>query len=182
LASPKKSQTKRRPPKKAKPSEPKKRGRTKYVPSEEHLHTAYVGAKKGLNYKEIAEAIGISDRTLRRNLDLFSPSIKKGRDESDDKNCEKVENALLKKATGFTFTEKTTEKRVDATGKAVIVKKDVEKYYAPSDLAIFFYLVNRMPGRWQSINRPPLDDGDGAGEIQQWFREMRKQYDSIKKS
>ena len=69
-------------------------GRRKYIPSEEHLETAYKGAKKGLNEKEIAEAIGISLSSIKRNKDLFKPFIKKEHHESDDKNNEQVESAL----------------------------------------------------------------------------------------
>lgn len=156
-------------------------GKPRYVPSEEHLHTAYIGGKKGLSHAQIAESIGISRKTIQRNLDSFEPYIKKGRDESEDKLCERVENALLKKATGYEFEERHQEKKVDPNGKILhMTMKTVKKYYPPSDIAIFFYLCNRMPDRWQNVQKPNVDDEHGKGDIQRWFEAMQNNYTKAK--
>jgi len=161
-------------PNKKKPTSDSKKGRTRYEVSEEHLETAYIGAKKGLNEREIAKAIGISYSTLRRNLEQFRVPIKKGRSESDDLNCEKVESSMLKKCLGYEVTEKSTDRRVSETGKVFISKKETVRHYQPSDTMIMFYLVNRNPKRWQSINKQPEGGIDSKGMIQQWFESMDK--------
>ena len=157
-------------------------GRQKYVPSDEHFETCRTGARKSLNNKEIAKAIGISAKTFQRNLDLFSPHLKKGLEESDDKNCEKVESALMKRCVGFESTETHNEKRVNAKGETIFMqKKEVTKTHPPSDVAIFFFLCNRMSDRWVSINKPIVEEDRSKGEIQMWFNSLKDQYSKVKR-
>ena len=127
-------------------------GRPKYTPSQEHLDTAYLGAKKGLNEKEIAEAIGISYRTLTRNKDKFSLYIKKGRDESDDKNIEKVVSALLKKCVGYEYIETHTESVSGCESKL----KTITKHVQPCITSIIFFLCNRDPDNWKRHDQNTL--------------------------
>lgn len=150
-------------------------GKPAYIPSNEHLETAYSGAKKGLSYSEIARAIGISPKTLQRNLDQFGPKIKKGRDESFDKNCERVESSMLKRCLGYWVNEETKEKRIDGNGKATVIIKTLKKHVIPSDVLIMFYLCNRNPEKWQSINKPAGDKDTNKGEIRKWYEEMEKE-------
>lgn len=98
-------------------------GRDAYQPSKEHIQCAYNGARKGLNGEEIAKAIGISYATFNRYKDNFREAIKKGKDEADDLNITKAENALMR----------------------AIDRKQ------PNATLTMFYLVNRSP-RWHSIN------------------------------
>ena len=157
-------------------------GRKKYVPSDEHFETCRTGARKGLNYSEISKAIGISLKTFQRNIDLFRPHLKKGLSESDDKNCEQVESALLKRCLGYETTETHSEKRVNANGETLFMaKREVKRFHPPSDVAIFFFLCNRAGERWQSINKPVVDEEKSKGEIQGWFDMMRNQYNKMTK-
>ena len=140
--------------------------RPSYEPSEEHFQTAYLGARKGLSEKQIAEAIGISYRTFRRYKEQYSPHVKKGRAESDDKNCELVESSMLKACLGFDYEEPKTEikklfdKKTGEELSTVEIKKTViPKRVLANPTLIMFYLCNRNKARWQSINKAMLDTG-----------------------
>lgn len=143
--------------------------RPPYKPSEEHLQTAYRGAKAGLSQLQIAKAIGISKTTLARHKDEFMASLKRGHDELEaiDPYLENVEDALRKRALGFDSKEvKTTEelyyptpdpKTPDEIPDPILRASKVittEKTIAPDTTAIIFYLVNRSDGRWRSIHTP----------------------------
>ena len=58
----------------------------------------------------------------------------------------KVENALVKSALGYTYTEVTRER--DETG-AMVVTKEVVKEVKPSTTAQIFWLKNRKPEIWR---------------------------------
>ena len=71
-----------------------------------------------------------------------------------------VENALLKRAVGYSYIETTTDfelvdtGRVDEDGKPVMEKKiksvrSVKKEMAPDVGAAAFWLKNRRPDRWK---------------------------------
>lgn len=169
--------------KKTPPPKKKSKGRPKYEPSEEHLETAMFGAKKGLNEEQMAKAIGISIGTLRRNKDQFRSSIKKGRDMSDDRFCEKAESFLMKKIEGYYWEEKTQiTKLVKGPGGKIITEiknveeKIVRKHVPGSDTLMMFYLVNRKPSRWRSINREGKGSDDNRGKIAKFFDEMELGY------
>lgn len=157
-----------------------KQGRPKYTPSEKHIETARIGAKKGLSEKEISKAIGISYACFQKYKKDFVGAIKKGHDESDDANCEKVENSLLKKALGYTYEEITKETRAGGEFGQTTIERAVIKHVQPSDTAIFFYLVNRKPERWQSVNKIVVDSKNSFGDIKGWFDEMKKEHDKTK--
>lgn len=167
-------------------------GRPAYSPSEEHLLTCEIGAKKGISEKEIAKAIGISYATFNKNKKKFKESIKRGRDASDDKFCEIAEKSLRRKVEGWEYTEVT--KDVTKT-PFVVTRKDkdgqierfvefhkrehvreVTKYYVPDTTAIIFYLVNRLRGRWESVNRAIEEAGEvpNAENFDKFMDEMTR--------
>ena len=140
--------------------------RPKYKPSEEHFHTAYIGAKKGLSEEQIAKSIGTSYRTFRKYKSHFEPHIKKGRGESDDPNCKKVEGAMLKSCLGWEYEEVKKETKQlfnKETGKPINViemkKTSTTKQVLPNPTLIMFYSCNRMKERWHSINNQMPDTG-----------------------
>ena len=61
--------------------------------------------------------------------------------------CSKVQNALFKSACGFTALEKSTKKK----NGVVVEESETEKYYAPNTTAAMFFLANRDPEHWHSI-------------------------------
>lgn len=108
-------------------------------------------ARDGLTDKQIAEEkIGITERTLTNWKDRFSSifsALKKGKEIVDVQ----VENALLKRALGYTYTETTKESGVNPeTGKAeLITTKVVTKEVVPDTTAQIFWLKNRRPDLWR---------------------------------
>lgn len=97
-------------------------------------------ARDGLTNEQIANNIGISTVTLydwQNKYPSFSNALKKGKEVVDIE----VENALLKRAMGYTYEEKTIE-----NGK---VTKIVTKQVAPDTTALIFWLKNRKPQIWR---------------------------------
>lgn len=113
-------------------------------------------ARDGLTEEQIANNMGIAVKTLynwkKKSLPILQ-ALKKGREISDYE----VENALFKRATGFTTTEqvvfskKVVEyrdgKRVKEVSEPCVI--EVEKYYPPDTTADIFWLKNRKPEQWR---------------------------------
>lgn len=111
-------------------------------------------ARAGLSNEQIAHNMGISNQTFYVWMDKFpdiSESIKKGKEIVDFE----VENALLKRALGYTYIETKTEgfgeKDSDEPPKVYKVSRTT-KAMPPDTAALIFWLKNRMPDRWR--NRP----------------------------
>lgn len=112
-------------------------------------------ARDGLSDQQIAKNIGITVQSLyewERRFPSFLEAIKKGKAPVDVE----VENALLKRARGYTTTETieeiTTTGQKDENGRDIIKEKHVRKVTreVPPDVgAIVFWLKNRRPGRWR---------------------------------
>lgn len=112
-------------------------------------------ARDGLTEEQIAHNMGVSLSTLKNwkkdHLPILT-ALKKGKDVTD----RIVENALYKKATGYTVTVKKpikirTEKQKDG---AKIVTEEIqyveeEVYYPPDTTAQIFWLKNRKPIDWR---------------------------------
>ena len=154
-----------------------------YKPNEKDLETVYEWAKKGAIYKEMANALGISMSTFARRLEYFADPIKKGRKEAIEANIKEVTNSLIKKCIGYQVTDIKTIKKKDESGQMVIVEEQITKKTIPaSDVAIFFYLVNRDPENWQSVNAPQKEGEGNKGFIREWFEKAEKKYkDRVKK-
>lgn len=101
-------------------------------------------ARDGLTDEQIASNMGIGTTTLYRWKEEYweiRESIKKGKEVVD----RQVENALLKRALGYKYTE-TTKERIDGS---LVVIKTVEKEVAPDTTAQIFWLKNRKPDVWR---------------------------------
>ena len=100
-------------------------------------------ARDGLIDEQIAKNMGITPSTLyewKKNYSEISESLKKGKEVVDIQ----VENALLKRALGYSYKEIKEEKTVD--GKRVTV---TTKEVVPDTTAQIFWLKNRRPERWR---------------------------------
>ncbi len=124
-------------------------------------------AKDGLTDKQIAHNIGISEQTLnvwKNKFPSLFESLKRGKEVVD----REVENALLKRALGYSYVEKTSE-RVPIYEDGIVigyemrVTKEVTKEVQPDTTAQIFWLKNRKPTEWRdkqniqvegSINNP----------------------------
>ncbi len=107
-------------------------------------------AKDGLIDKEIADKIGINERTLTRWKDRFPElmsALKKGKEVVD----RQVENALLKRALGYEYEEVKTivEKSDDDSEKTKRKIEKTIKKVIPDVTAQIFWLKNRKPTEWR---------------------------------
>lgn len=126
-------------------------------------------ARSGLSDQQIAKNMGISRSTLnewKKKYPDIADALKKGKEVSDYE----VENALYKRATGY--TEKVTKVfkckvvEYDECGKKKkeeeVLKEGVEEVHFPPDTgAAIFWLTNRKPDDWKNRRDGKDDDGDG---------------------
>lgn len=113
-------------------------------------------ARDGLTDEQIAHNIGIAVSTLnnwKNNHVEILESLKKGKEVVD----RQVENALLKRALGYTYEEVTYE-RIENTivepngsmrAEPGTKIKTVVKQVAPDTTAQIFWLKNRKPLEWR---------------------------------
>ena len=107
-------------------------------------------ARDGLTDKQIANNLGISIQTFytykKEHLEFFE-SLKKGKEIVDYE----VENALLKRALGYEYEEKTYEDVYNKELDMYVEKltKKVKKQVAPDTTALIFWLKNRKPNQWR---------------------------------
>ena len=114
-------------------------------------------ARDGLTDEQIASNMGISPATLYKWKNAFEEiveSLKKGKDVVDIQ----VENALFKRAIGYTYVETTQERIVDydsetgaVVGSHLETTKKVTKEIAPDVTAQIFWLKNRKPELWRDV-------------------------------
>jgi hypothetical protein len=101
-------------------------------------------ARDGLTNGQIANNIGIDERTLYRwkeKESLICQSLKKGREVADYE----VENALFKRALGYTIQIK--EQKIDKDGCVHDTTRDM---HVPADTtAQIYWLKNRKPKEWR---------------------------------
>ena len=107
-------------------------------------------ARDGLTDEQMAKNMGINRDTLRvwkKKYSGISGTLKRGKEVVD----REVENALLKRALGYSFTETTRELRTnEETGeKELVVTKTVVKDIQPDTTAQIFWLKNRKPNEWR---------------------------------
>lgn len=98
-------------------------------------------ARDGLINDQIAENLGINPDSLyeyQKKYPEFAEALKRGKDEIDVQ----VENALLKAALGYDYTEEEINK---ATGEIVSLQRKAH----PNTTALIFWLKNRRPQQWR---------------------------------
>lgn len=133
-------------------------------------------ARDGLTDEQIAENIGISRSTLNSWKDKYpdiSDTLKKGKDVVD----RQVENALLKRALGYEYTE-TTREYIPEIGE-MHVTKEVTKQVVPDTTAQIFWLKNRKPQDWRD-KQERLDNTMEDNDMVKQYIEGMKQRDKTK--
>jgi transcriptional regulator with XRE-family HTH domain len=129
-------------------------------------------ARDGLTEEQIAKNLSISRSTLndyKKKYPDFLNTLKRGKEVIDYE----VENALLKRALGYEYTEVTKERIIDRDDKGqplvdihgfpcykMVVTKTVKKEIAPDTTAQIFWLKNRKPKDWKDKK-----DIDHSGKI-----------------
>jgi hypothetical protein len=107
-------------------------------------------ARDGLTDLDMAERLGISHGTFyswKGKYPEFVEALKKGKEIID----RRVENALLKRALGYTYDEVTQEPQYNnKTGEYEMTEtKRVTKEVHPDTTAQIFWLKNRKPDIWR---------------------------------
>lgn len=122
-------------------------------------------ARKGLSDAQIAKNLGVSKATFydyEKKYPDFLNAIKRGKRPVDIE----VENAILKRALGFTYEEESTEVRVDEQGNATPAVVKRTKKLIPADMgAAIFWITNRKKEEWKNTKVSQLTGPDG-GPIQ----------------
>lgn len=104
-------------------------------------------ARNGLTDEQIANNLGISKTTFykyKKEHSELSELLKKGKEVIDTQ----VENALLKRALGYTYEEQSTETFLNGNVK----KKTITKHIPGDTTAQIFWLKNRRPDKWRDKN------------------------------
>lgn len=107
-------------------------------------------ARDGLIDEQIAKNCGIHPSTLyawKNKYPKISRALKKGKEVID----RQVENALLKRALGYQYTETTRERLKDPNSgeEKMVITKTVKKEVVPDTTAQIFWLKNRRPDKWR---------------------------------
>ena len=100
-------------------------------------------ARDGQTDEQIAANAGIATATLydwKKRHPEVSEALKKGKEVVDVQ----VENALLKRALGYTYTETKKERTAEGVRTTTTIKEVV-----PDTTAQIFWLKNRRPDRWR---------------------------------
>lgn len=123
--------------------------------TEEGLLQLESWARDGLTDEQIASNIGITRKTLAEWKTKYSDicdTLKRGKAVVDIQ----VENALLKRALGYSYDEVTRERVLDydpSTGQVVgshmEITKTVKKEVQGDTTAQIFWLKNRRPEQWR---------------------------------
>lgn len=123
-------------------------------------------ARDGLTDEQIAKNIGIATSTFyewkKKELE-FSEALKKGKEVIDFE----VENALLKKALGYTITIK--EEKLDKDGCVHTLEKDV--HISPDTTAQIFWLKNRQVKKWR--DKVEIADNDAIKKLDELLEAQR---------
>ena len=137
------------------------KGKYEYWLSPDGLLEAY--ARDGLTDEQIAKNLDITPSTLyewKRRYSEISEALKKGKEVVDIE----VENALLKRALGYSYEEKKVEVSEEGTKVTKTIKEVV-----PDTTAQIFWLKNRRPEQWRD-----KQDIEHSGAVN-----VRKVYDEM---
>jgi hypothetical protein len=132
--------------------------------TEEGLLQLEAWARNGLTNEQIAANMGITRETLRvwcNTYPVISATLKRGKEVVDIQ----VENALLKRALGYSYKEITRESQFNPQTEQyeMVVTKEITKEVVPDTTAQIFWLKNRKPDEWRdkkdvehsgSVNNP----------------------------
>ena len=136
------------------------KGKYEYWLTPEGLLKLEGWARDGLTDEQIAYNMGICRDTLiqwKKRYSDISDTLKKGKEVVD----RQVENALLKRALGYKYTEVTKE----LTENGLVVTKEVTKEVVPDTTAQIFWLKNRKPNEWRDKQNVELEGEIGVNII-----------------
>lgn len=117
--------------------------------------------KEGYSETKIAEMINVERKTIyswRQANKEFQLDCSLAREFYEQSQVEKVELALVDRATGFRAEVKRTELHPHSGD---VIELYEEKIWPPDTRAIEYYLNNRSSDRWKSKNETVLSGPDG---------------------
>ena len=123
-------------------------------------------ARDGLTDEQIAKNIGIATSTFyewKKKEIEFSEALKKGKEVVDFE----VENALLKKALGYTIT--LNKQKVTKDGDVVDITEEV--HVPPDTTAQIFWLKNRQVKKWR--DKVEIADNDAIKKLDELLEAQR---------
>ncbi len=128
-------------------------------------------ARDGLIDEQIAKNLGIAYSTFKdykNKHSAFSAALKKGKEVVDFE----VENALLKRALGYKYSEVTQEPVEVGEGITMLqTTKIVTKHAPPDTTAQIFWLKNRKPDKWRDR---PTEDTNATGQLEQLIKGIKQ--------
>jgi len=101
-------------------------------------------AYRGNTYSEISELLDITEKTLAR-WRKGSEELRLALEEAQGCAIGKAEEALFKRAVGYSCKETKTH----LTKDGLVKTKTVVKNYPPSEVALKYYLGNKDPEKWK---------------------------------
>lgn len=127
--------------------------------------------RRGLTKEQICENLNISTQSYdnyMKRYEEFAEAVDKGREP-----CEiHIENALVKRALGYSYKEVTRERKQvlnPETGEMeykLVVTKSVTKHVIPDVGAQQYYLEHRVPKRWERVPQAHIDSVQVNADIQ----------------
>ncbi len=149
--------------------------------SEEGLSKLESFARLGLTDSEIAKRMGVGVSTLnnyKKQYSKIDEALKNGREYVDTK----IENALIKRAIGYEYTEQVMERVLNKeTGEyEFVLTKEMKKEVKPDISAQVFWLKNRRPDLWK--DKQDLSVESSSGEVSNLTDEELEQRISMLKS
>lgn len=130
-------------------------------------------AKLGATDREIAEELGIAERTLHRwkhtHKDLCQ-SLKLGKDEADAR----VEQSLYRRATGYTYD---SEKLFAPAGTRKVLRAAIIEHVPPDVTACIFWLKNRKRAEWR--DKPDNGVTDSPEDVARKIRDAVAGMDAL---
>ena len=140
--------------------ERKHRGQPTRYDAKAHVPWGASLARRGCSDEEIAEAFGVSVRTVY-NWKKAHPEFLQALNECKGKADEAVVDSLYAKACGK--AKRVTKKKrdvLDSDGRKVTLTEVIEETLPPDTTAMIYWLKNRQPELWR--DRPKQDDTDTA--------------------
>ena len=140
--------------------ERKHRGQPTRYDAKAHVPWGASLARRGCSDEEIAEAFGVSVRTVY-NWKKVHPEFLQALNECKGKADEAVVDSLYAKACGK--AKRVTKKKrdvLDSDGRKVTLTEVIEETLPPDTTAMIYWLKNRQPELWR--DRPKQDDTDTA--------------------